>query len=159
MATKAAGAFAGRVSHVLKDHVGGAFGGSYARVGQEGLMVTAQTDSHCTVSARYDIESRALYKMAEAVRELRRAGFVVEPVADSETFIYVRRAGALPEGWKKRKSILPGVVNWEHRRYPGWNVERRPESTQYVVRKLRTEDVPFDDLLEAIDYIVEKAGY
>lgn len=158
MATKAAGSFAGRVSHVLKDHVGGAFGGSYARVGQEGLMVTAQADDHCTVAARYDSESQALYKMANAVRELRRAGFVVEPVADSKTFVYVRRGAGLPDGWKKRKSILPGVFNWEHRQYPGWTVERRPESTVYFVKRRRIEDVPFDELLDAIEYIVKNGS-
>lgn len=158
MATKAAGNFAGRVSHVLRNHVGGGFGAAQARVGQEGLMVMADTATRCTISARYDDEDYAERKTADAVLELKRAGYVVEPVADSKTFIYVQRGADLPDGWKKRKSILPGVTNWEHRWYPGWTVERRPASTQYIVTRTRTEDVPFDDLLDAIAYIVENGS-
>lgn len=158
MATKAAGNFAGRVSRVLRNHVGGAVGSSYRRQDQEGLMITADTATRCTVSARYSTDAHAEHKMADAVLELKRAGFVVTPVGDSKKFIHVERGADLPEGWKKRKSILPGVTNWEHRWYPGWTVERRPQTTQYFVTRMRTEDVPFDDLLEAIAYIVENGG-
>lgn len=157
MATKAAGNFAGRVSHVLKNHVGGGFGSAQGRVGQEGLMVQADTTTRCFVSARYDDKEFAERKTADAVLELKRAGYVAELVDESTTFISVQRGADLPDGWKKRKSILPGVTNWEHRWYPGWTVERRPDSTVYYVKRRRNEDVPFDLLLDAIEYI-EKTG-